>query len=94
MLSVSTQHVSKETAGWLNEQGKINAMSYEKGVQAKIHIGSHGYGWIVYCFDDGNGGYPKDLVEVLDFAVCRHQCSYVNLDSAGEEWDELKAYDW
>jgi hypothetical protein len=94
MLSVSTQHISKETADWLNEQGKINALAYEKEVQAEIHVGSHGYGWIVYCHDDGTDGYPKDLVEVLDFAVCRQQCNYVNLDSAGEEWDELKEYDW
>lgn len=94
MLSVSTSHISRKTADWLNEQGEINATSHETGKMAVLHIGAHGYGWFIYCHDDGTEDYPADLVRVMDYARKNHKCEYVNLDADGYEWSDLEEYEW
>ncbi len=93
MLSVCTCHISKETGDWLNAECLVNATSDDTGKMASIHAGSHGYGWFIYCHDDGTDDYPKDLVEVINFAI-EKKCHYINMDADGAKWDELKEYDW
>jgi hypothetical protein len=94
MLSVSTQHVSAATAHWLNDQCLTNAESHDTHEMASIHAGSHGYGWFVYCHDDGTENYPADLVGLMKWAREKHECDYINLDNAGTEHDDLEKYEW
>lgn len=94
MLCLSTAHVSKDTADWLNEQGELNATSHDTGVTAKVHVGSHGYGWILYCELDDACKYPDDLARITRYAIEKHGCTYVNLDADGNGYDDLPTFDW
>lgn len=93
MLSVSSAHICKATADWLNLQGEINAASHHTGRAAPVHVASHGYGWILYC-GEVFGDYPADLAGLLAWARDKHGCDYVDIDSDGVDYDDLEQYDW
>lgn len=83
-LDLSTGHVSKETAEWLDENPK-DLIMYPKGE----------YGWIVYAMQEElkSYNYPKDLVKVIKYAK-KNGCVWIMFDRDGDQVDKLKLYNW
>jgi hypothetical protein len=79
MLTLSTVHVSKETADRL-ALCNIPAV-YRKGE----------FGWFVYGGIAAE--LPADLRAVVDFAQL-HGCEWIMLDRDADAIDELSIYDW
>lgn len=91
-LDLSTAHVSKETADWLdligNKEGdSIPVIMYLKG----------SYGWIVYAaqedFEFENKKVPADLLQVINYAKSL-DCIWIMFDCDGEQVKELPVYEW
>lgn len=95
MLVLSTAHVTKETAEWLDKIDWLN-----EGPAGNTY-GT--YGWFTYAHDDNTcepsaphapeGEYPADLWAVFQKAR-ELGASYVLLDCDATEIDGLPEYDW
>ena len=87
MLTISTGHVSKETAELLDYDNINGIVVYQKDE----------YGWFIlassYNDYDLEEDLPKDLVVVLEFALS-HGCEWLCLDCDGEVLDDLEVFDW
>lgn len=94
-LDLSTSHVSKETASWLDAQGLIAAQCLTaESARPEIHMGRTIHGWFVYADEENaSGTIPDDL-----FAVLRHaraqDCDYVLFDCDGDTIEGLAIFDW
>lgn len=87
-LDISTGHVSKETAEWIEEQ--TTTRSFEGGVIAYM---KGEYGWIVYVHEEVGDDVPLDLVEVLVYAR-KKKCIWIMFDADGEQIKQLPMFDW
>lgn len=92
IMKLSTAHVSKSTADWLDAQGLKNA-DWTIEDMGSIHVGSHAYGWFGYCHDEFGEDYPPSIIAVMEFARSRG-CKWYNLDADADTYDELPVYDW
>ena len=82
MLTVSTAHISEETAELLDKD--ISIVAYQKG----------DYGWFIHIHDDCDEyEIPKDLLKLLMFAKDLN-CDWLCLDCDGDILDYLETYDW
>lgn len=93
---ISTSHVSKETADWLNEQGEIAAAYYQDRIEPSIHIGATIYGWVIYADEEPENlrrHIPDDLIDVMKFVRAEGH-EYVMLDRDGEVAEGLPTFDW
>lgn len=81
-LGLSTGHVCKKTAAWLDWNPDI--IMYPKGE----------YGWFVYAAsEEYDKSVPKDLLKVIKFAK-EQGCVWIMLDCDGETIKGLKKYNW
>lgn len=78
MLTISTGHVSLETAKYLDE-GEFGAFNRK-------------YGWVVPIVE-GRDGLPEDLAACLAFAS-KLGATFVMFDSDGDKLDELPEFEW
>lgn len=97
-LELSTGHVTKATAEWLDEQGELAARDPRVvGRWADIHMARHVYGWFVWVGQDPPEEVPEDLP--VDLEVCaayaRQQgCSWLLFDADAELIPELPKFNW
>ena len=96
MLTISTAHIRKETAEFIDKVCEDNNLS-NLGVYNKTakYIGSiEHYGWFIYCnVDLPDLNVPKDLLKVMCFAR-DNNCDWLCLDRDGEIIDGLDEYEW
>ena len=82
MLTISTVHISKETAALLNENN-LSIPVFNKGE----------HGWFVWV-EDNNEVIPEDLSKAIDLAQ-NMDCEWLCLDTDGEILDHcLAVYEW
>lgn len=86
-LVLSTGHVSKETAEFLDACGVAGNFL----IVTSVPFGD--YGWLVPTCAAEEGGCPADLKVVLEFAA-RHDCTWVRLDCDGNRIDDLPSWEW
>ncbi len=94
-LDGCTNHVSLQTASWLDEQGEL-AANYQPGADVEhpaIHIGKHVYGWFFYADEEPSEDWPEDIRRLM-IEARKHGCEYVMLDADGPEIEALPTYDW
>lgn len=87
MLTISTAHISPETAQFLDKEtieGKTSLVVYNKGE----------YGWFIFIAPDFEAEcIPEDLQNCMCFAE-GNGCEWLCLDRDGEIIAELKEYTW
>lgn len=92
VLTISTAHITEDTATKLRNSADINEMQltvYEKAE----------YGWWIFISDDldeffNNGeNIPQELWECMRFAASC-ECNWLCLDCDGEELNELQKFEW
>lgn len=84
MLTISTAHISEETAKLLDKD-EIGIPVFNKG----------NYGWFIFVpqYNDYVSYIPKDLNHLLTFAKdC--DCDWLCLDADGEILDYLETFVW
>lgn len=87
MLTISTAHITMETARELNIESNTNNM------QLSVYKKSD-YGWFIYVNDDlDNRTIPDDLLKCLEFAKDLG-CEWLCLDCDGEVLEYLYTYEW
>ena len=98
MLTVSTVHITKETAKFIHNVCKDNNLSrlivYDKS--AKYSDCTERYGWFIYCnVDLQDLQVPEDLLQVMCFARYNH-CDWLCLDRDSEVVASkyLDVYEW
>ena len=103
MLTVSTAHITKETADFIDEACKDCMSSplivYKKAETMNIGNGDYytdNYGWFIYCNVCKPGlNIPKDLMMLMCFTT-DSGCDWLCLDRDGEVLDNpyLAVYEW
>lgn len=93
MLTISTSHISKETADLLAGEYPIDSVpvwEISVGIYAKEE-----YGWYIYfsLAEHIHPSMPEDLAACLRLAR-KHDCSILCLDTDGDIVDSLATYDW
>lgn len=83
MLTISTAHISAETAELLDYDEIEGVVAYNKG----------GYGWFIYTDAREANAIPADLRRVLD-AAYEAGCEVLCLDNDGERLSTLPVYQW
>lgn len=83
MLVLSTAHISRETALYLDNYQSIGYSKDE-------------YGWFIPITDvdtQYRNGWPDDLWAIRKFAIA-HGCSWIMLDRDADTIDGLETWDW
>lgn len=93
MLTISTAHISKETADLLAGEyplGSVPTWEMSVGIYDK-----DGYGWYIYSSLDEHihPSMPEDLAACLRLAH-KHQCAVLCLDTYGDVVEGFPVYDW
>lgn len=92
MLTLSTGHVSSDTAEMLRQEPELNCMGlaiYEKSCE-----GGESYGWYIYLPPDiTDHKIPCDLKRAMSRAASLG-CQILCLDSDGYEDPSLQTYEW
>lgn len=93
MLTISTTHISKETADLLAGNYPMNLVpvwEMSVGIYDKEE-----YGWYIYSTvgERIHPSMPEDLAACLRLAHY-HQCGVLCLDDDGEIVEGLPVYDW
>ena len=90
ILTLSTAHITEETAAKLEEAAvsddtiNLNGIAvYEKDC----------YGWFLYPISPKTETCPEDLKTILKYAE-KYNCSIICLDRDEPKTEELPAYDW
>lgn len=87
MLTISTRHISMETADFLNAEAEQNLISIVVYPKSK-------YGWFIPISEAAcNKNIPDDLRQVIQFALDL-KCQWLCFDRDGLEVPYLKVYDW
>jgi hypothetical protein len=100
MLTISTAHVSKATAAWLNEVLETWADKKTPEIPSVSVYGHGSYGWQINVpTEEGSweeivkSAAPTDLVACM--AAARNRgCYWLLLDADAEQLDDLTTYDW
>ena len=91
MLTISTAHISTETAAKLDLTQEVNG---DIGI---VYFNKGDYGWFIWLSDDDfyyeDKKIPSDLLDVMKFAK-NNGCSWLCLDCDGEILNCLKTFDW
>ena len=93
MLTISTAHISKETADLLAGEFPMQivpAWEMSVGIYSK-----EDFGWYIYTspLDRIDPSMPEDLAACLRLAH-KHDCEVLCLDCDGEVVEGLPVYDW
>lgn len=100
MLTLSTAHISQDTAAKLEQESDTNAMGLT--VYEKSGSGAS-YGWFLYISPEHTAGYSKQAVQAgtlpSDLASCMalaHDmgCTVLCLDCEGPIVPYLEKFDW
>lgn len=93
MLTISTAHISKETADLL--AGNYPMMEVPLWEMSVGIYDKEGYGWLIYFEreDSIHPSMPEDLAACLRLAR-KHDCGVLCLDCDGDVVDSLATYDW
>lgn len=87
MLTLSTAHIKKSTADFLNDSDGTGLISYMKKE----------FGWFIYLnteyIKEIASSIPEDLERVIKFAQ-DNDCLWLCLDRDGNLIKELPAYEW
>ena len=87
MLTISTAHVSNETAELLDIDDILGVVLYPKD----------DYGWFIHIDEDFMNDYedeiPKELFKLMKFTK-DIGCDWLCLDSDGEVLEYLDVYEW
>lgn len=87
MLTISTSHISNETAKLLDESD-LGIVVFNKGE----------YGWFIWLSDKKeyyeNEKIPTDLFKIMDYTKHIVGCEWLCLDVDGEILDVLNTYEW
>ena len=85
LLTLSTAHISEETAKLWETRGNKNS-----DIVAKTECG-----YFMYAYDDLNDtiGLPKEVVKVCDYAV-KEGATYILFDRDGDLVEGLEKFDW
>lgn len=87
MLTISTAHITEETATKLDLEANTDDM------QLSVYLKAD-YGWLVYVNKDlDNRNIPDDLRKCLELAKA-NDCEWLCLDCDGEIVDGLDVYEW
>lgn len=95
MLTISTAHVKKESAKFIDNVCKNNALSNLIVYDKTAHYGvlSEEYGWFIYCnVDLEDLNVPEDLLKLIKFTKNNH-CDWLCLDRDAEIVDGLDFYE-
>lgn len=98
-LVLSTGHLKKETANWLNqiilEDARfVSGMSDERIENGPAVAGYAEFGYFLYCDEEAqHRGWPEDLVAVMKIAR-RQGTEYLLLDRDAAHIEELESHDW
>lgn len=97
MLTLSTSHITKETATLLSEacmyRKEISLVFYQKRWYNDYS------GWFIYIpeeletYPEDYQDIPDDLMQILLFAK-HNDCTWICLDCDGEEVDCLEVFYW
>lgn len=90
MLTVSTQHISEETADILDKEV---AHEVTKWKRLPPVFNKDDYGWFIYCGEIESCSCPADLKAVMDLAV-ECGCAWLCLDADGHFMKNLDVYSW
>ena len=98
MLTISTAHVKKETAKFIDDVCKNNALSNLIVYDKTAHYGvlSEEYGWFIYCnVDLEDLNVPEDLLKVMCFTR-DNDCDWLCIDRDGKVISSkyLDVYEW
>lgn len=96
MLTISTAHITKETAKFIDNVCKDNNLSNLIVYDETAHYNgcTEQYGWFIYCNADlSDLNVPKDLLKVMCFAR-DNDCDWLCLDRDAEIVDSLDKYEW
>lgn len=87
-LDVSTAHVTEET------MNVLKSLAVSGGIQGHS-LAVYDLGAFITVHEDCEhaDAIPADLRSVMDFAASKG-CYVVRLDASGNEYEELKTYDW
>ncbi len=88
MLTISTGHITKETANLLEKDSIREIVVYSKG----------GYGYFVHVPDEfdyliSKNEIPEDLCKCIELAL-KNKIDWICLDRDGEIISELREYEW
>ena len=87
MLTISTAHITEETATKLDLEPNTDDM------QLSVYLKAD-YGWLIWANKDlDNCNAPDDLRKCLELAKA-NDCEWLCLDCDGEIVDGLVAYEW
>lgn len=102
MLTVSTAHITSETADFIDNACKdcINSplIVYKKTAKINTENGdsyTDDYGWFIYCNIYKTSNIPNDLLKLMRFTN-DSGCEWLCLDRDGEVLDNehLDVYEW
>lgn len=94
MLTISTAHITDETADLL-DANQLNVVMYNKGE----------FGWFIHLDEDNLSNYydsndkasyfyiPEELLKLMKFAQDLG-CKWLCLDRDGEELEYFETFDW
>lgn len=89
MLTISTAHITEETAVMLEREVKYGVDNIPLAIYNKAE-----FGWIIFVseyYKDLN--MPEDLMSCLDLAK-ENNCEWLCLDCDGLIVPDLQTYDW
>lgn len=91
MLTLSTAHITKETADLLEREVKYLLDKIPLAIYNKAE-----FGWFIHVPDEyylEKELVPNDLLECVNIAI-KYNCKWLCLDCDGLIIPELKIYDW
>lgn len=90
MLTLSTAHISEETAVMLEREVKYGVNDIPLSIYNKAE-----FGWFIYVSEYYKDieDIPEDLMSCLDLAK-ENECDWLCLDCDGIIVPELPTYDW
>lgn len=91
MLTISSGHISDETAEMLEREPELNALRLS--VYTKSADDGENYGWFIYLPSDIHDGVPADLAKCMRIAAS-NGCNVLCLDGDGPEYPGLETFDW
>ena len=95
-VRLSTAHVSRDTARWLDGLGVVSAAGEPPAGSPILTCAATGYGWMVSAAPPGDGaqeGVPSDLAALRTLARDA-DASFLVFDRDDDVVEGLPAFDW